>query len=87
MLITSIYRSNTRLHDHMFYKFDEVKGVGEGRSVETILIAVGLFLFPILSIKLVKLITHDEKLKSYCLEYHGIFFNTDHNYNRLGLVA
>lgn len=58
----------------MFHKFDKVKGVGEGRSVETILIAVGLFLFPMLSIKLVKLITHDKKLKSYRLEYHGIFF-------------
>lgn len=30
---------------------------------------------------------HDEKLKSYRLEYHGVFLNTDHNYNRLGLVA
>lgn len=30
----------------MFYKFDEVKGgFGEGRSVEIILIAVGLFYF------------------------------------------
>lgn len=87
MLITSIY-SNTQLHDHMFHKFDEVKGgFGEGRSVETILIAVGVFLFPILSIKFVKLITHDKKLKSYRLEYHGIFLNIDHNYNRLRLVA
>lgn len=67
----------------MFQKFNEVKG----RSVETILIAVGLFLFPILSIKLVKLMTHDKKLKSYRLEYRGVFLNTDHNYNRLGLVA
>lgn len=54
----------------MFHKFDEVKGM----SVETILIAVGLFLFPILSIKLVKLMTRDKKLKSYRLEYHGVFF-------------
>lgn len=67
MLITSIYRSNTRLHDPIFYKFAEVKGVGKGRSVGAILIAVGLFLFPILSIKLVKLITHIRNLSRIVL--------------------